>query len=180
LVEYVKAYMKGGTDAMGVMVDKKEPKALSAEFRTLLANSPYLLEYVPAFNKYLEDYPKGKLANTEDILYWTKDLFGLKPVVSIYHATLYKPAAPGIGALMSNKHIYASHYFNAGLEMSAAVLTPDAQAGPGFYLLDLYRVRIDPPTGVLSGMLLGKVRSGVEEGVATNLKTEKAKMEGKE
>ena len=78
--------------------------------------------------------------------------------------------------LLANKQIYASHYFNAGLEVIAAVNSPEAGS---FYLLDLYRTRIDPPTGMLSGVLLGKVKSGVEQGVAMNLKAARSKVEAK-
>jgi hypothetical protein len=60
----------------------------------------------------------------------------------------------------------------------AAVPTPDAATTPAFYLLDLYRTRIDPPTGMLSGMLLGKVKGGIEQGVSMNLQTAKARVEG--
>ena len=179
LAAYVKAYAAGGTDAMGVTVDKSQPKALSGEFRTLLKNSPYLVDYVPAFNEYLAAYPKGSLADTEDVLYWTKDTFGLKPVVSMYHATIHAPKDGRAGLLLANKTIYASHYFNAALEIMAAVPTPDSAGGPGFYLLDLYRTRIDPPTGMLSGVLMGKVKSGIEQGVALNVQNAKARVEGK-
>ncbi len=177
IIAHVKAYLSGGTNAMGQIVDKKQPKALSDEFRALLKNSPYLPAYVPEFNQYLQDYPNGKLAGAEDVLYWTKDNFGLKPVVSITHATFWRrPAAEGGGAIVSLKTIYASHFFNASLEMIAAVDTPDHT---GIYLLNLYRTRIDPPTGMLSGVLMGRVKSGVEQGVSENLKTAKARIEGK-
>ena len=179
MLNHVKAYLAGGTDAMGVTVDKSQPKALSAEFRTLLRNSPYLVEYVAPFQQYLVSYPKGTLNDTEDVLYWTKDTFGLKPVVSIYHATVHRPQGARSGLLASIKTLYASHYFNAALEVMAAVPTADAGTNPAFYLLDLYRTRIDPPTGMLSGVLMGKVRGGIEEGVAMNVRTAKARVEGK-
>jgi len=176
MIAYVKVYLAGGTSAMGQIVDKKQPRALSAEFQTLLKNSTYLPAYIPEFNQYLETYPKGKLAGTEDVLYWTKDNFGLKPVVSITHATFWKqPGAQG-GSLVALKTLYSSHFFNASLELMVAVDTPDHT---GFYLLNLFRTRIDPPTGMLSGILMGKVRSGVEQGVTENLKTAKARIEGK-
>ncbi|HRB12126.1 MAG TPA: hypothetical protein PKU70_03880 [Vicinamibacteria bacterium] len=176
LIAHVKAYMAGGTAAMGQIVDKKQPKALSEEFRALLRNSPYLPAYIPEFNQYLEDYPNGKLAGAEDVLYWTKDNFGLKPVVSITHATFWKRTGPQAGTIVALKTLYASHFFNASLEMIVAVDTPDRT---GFYLMNLYRTRIDPPTGMLSGVLMGRVKSGVEQGVRENLKTAKARMEGK-
>lgn len=171
LLAFVTAYMKGGTDAMGTILDGKAPKALSTEFRTLLANSPYLPEYVPAFNDYLASWPAGKFEGVHDVVYWSKDTFGLKPVVAVYHVTV---ARHPNGVLAAQKQLYASHYFNAALEMTALVPTQDAK---GFYLLSVYRTRIDPPTGMLAGVLMGKVRGGVETGVKENLKTSKAKTE---
>ena len=157
-------------------MDKSQPKAFSAEFRTLLRNSPYLAEYVPPFHQYLETYPKGTLPNSQNTIFWAKDTFGLKPVVSIYHSTVYTQETPRPGLLAGVKTLYASHYFNAALEIMAATPTPD---GSGFYLIDLYRTRIDPPTGMFSGVLLGKVKSGVEQGVAMNLKNAKARVEAR-
>jgi hypothetical protein len=164
LVDYVAAYAQGGTDALGSVFDKKARKERADEYRKLLANSPYLAEYAKEFNDYLEGYPQAKLADTEDILYWTKDTFGLKPVVSAYHLTLHKNPR---GALIANKLLYSSHFFNASLEILAGAPTPD---GKGLYLLSLFRTRLDPPTGMLSGVLMGKVRDGIETGVRENLK----------
>jgi hypothetical protein len=163
IVEYVAAYQQGGTNAMGNVLDKKQEKSRAQEFRTLLAHSPYLVEYVKEFNDYLAAYPNGKLAGAEDALYWAKDTFGLKPVVSAYHTTVYKGPR---GVLIASKLLGATHYFNASLEILAGVPTPD---GKGLYLLSLYRTRLDPPTGMLAGVLMGKVRAGVETGVRENL-----------
>jgi hypothetical protein len=33
------------------------------------------------------------------------------------------------------------------------------------YLLNPYRTRLDPPTGMLAGVLMGKVRDGIRTGV---------------
>jgi hypothetical protein len=170
IVEYVVAYQQAGTDAMGNILDKKHEKSRAQEYRTLLANSPYLVDYVKEFNDYLAAYPKGKLEGAEDVLYWAKDTFGLKPVVSGYHLTLYRGPR---GALISSKLLAASHYFNASLEVMAGVPTPD---GKGLYLLSLYRTRLDPPTGMLAGVLLGKVRDGIETGVRENLKTARERL----
>jgi hypothetical protein len=170
IVDYVTAYQQGGTDAMGNVLDKKQERSRAEEYRTLLANSPYLVDYVKEFNDYLAAWPKGKLAGADDVLYWAKDTFGLKPVVSAYHATFYKSPR---GALVANKLIGATHFFNASLEILAAVPTPD---GKGLYLLNLFRTRIDPPTGMLAGVLMGKVRDGVETGVKENLKMARERL----
>ena len=170
IVDYVTAYQKGGTAAMGNVLDKKEEKSRAQEYRTLLTNSPYLVEYVKEFNDYLVAYPNGKLAGADDLLYWAKDTFGLKPVVSVYHMTVYKGPR---GVLLASKLLGATHYFNASLEIMAAVPAAD---GKSLYLMSLYRTRIDPPTGMLSGMLMGKVRSGVETGVRANLETARTRL----
>ena len=154
IVDYVKAYQQAGTDAMGNVLDKKQEKSRAEEYRTLLAHSPYLVDYVQEFNEYLAAWPKGKLAGAEDVLYWAKDTFGLKPVVSAYHATFYKSPR---GAMISTKLLGATHFFNASLELLVAVPTSD---GKGLYLLNLYRTRIDPPTGMLGGVLMGRSETG--------------------
>jgi hypothetical protein len=170
IVDFVAAYQKGGTDAMGTIMDKKAPKTRTEEYRTLLGHSPYLVDYVKGFNDYLQAYPKGKLADTEDILYWTRDEFGLKPVVSLYHLTLHRAAG---GALIANKLVASTHFFNAALEIQAGVPTPD---GKGLYLMTLCRTRIDPPTGMLGGVLMGKVRDGIETAVKENLKVARDRL----
>jgi hypothetical protein len=44
------------------------------------------------------------------------------------------------------------------------------------YLLSLFRTRLDPPTGMLAGVLMGKIRSGIETGVRENLKTARERL----
>jgi hypothetical protein len=173
MVEALLAYQSRGTAAMGVVVDKANPKSRADEFNSLLANSPYFLEYVPDFFDYLREYPKLRNPEMRDVFYWTKDHFGLKPVISIYHVTTWRQ---GERALMAQKTLYASHYFNAGLEVWSVAAPP---AGQGFDLLMLYRTRLDPPTGMLAGVLMGKVRGGVETGVRENLQNARAKAEGR-
>ncbi len=175
LADYLGAYMEGGMAAMATYVDKERPLDTSAEFQKLLAASPYLLEYQPSFHRYLQDFPRGTLAGAEDTFTWTKDKFGPKPTISIYHTTLRVDPAEAGRAIIGSKLVYASHYFQTGLDLLAIVPATDG----GFYLLDFYRVRIDPPTGLLSGVILGKIRGGVEQGVAEGLKAARAKAEAK-
>jgi hypothetical protein len=164
IVEMAATYQQKGVDALGDVQDKKTAKQRAQEHRTLLTNSPYLATYVKEFNDYLTDYPYRKLAGVEDVHYWAKDTFGLKPVVSVYHLALFKSDR---GAILASRQVAASHFFNAALEIMAAVPAAD---GNGMYLLSLYRTRLDPPTGMLSGVLMGKVKGGVETGVGENLK----------
>jgi hypothetical protein len=172
MVDYVAVYQQGGTEAMATILDKKEAKVRPQEYRALLNHSPYLVDYVKEFNEYLADYPNGKLAEATDVLYWMKDTYGPKPVVSTYHATFYKGPRGGYTA---NKLIGAAHFFNASLELTAAVPGSD---GRSLYLMTLARTRLDPPTGMLAGALMGKVKGGVEQGVKESLKTARDRLAG--
>jgi hypothetical protein len=51
-VEYVAAYLSGGSAAMGEYHDKKKPLAMAAEFHELIRRSPYVFEYVPELHRY--------------------------------------------------------------------------------------------------------------------------------
>jgi hypothetical protein len=173
LVDFVTAYQKGGTVEMAVYADDAMPLDAAAEFRKVLGASPYLVQYAPELQRHLAEYPKAAAAGAEDLFYWTKDKFGPKPTIAVHHLTIWRDPADPSRAAVASKQIYASHYFQAALDLTAVL---DAPAG-GYYLVDLYRARVDPPTGMLSGVLLGKIRGGIEQGVAEGLRTAKSKAE---
>jgi hypothetical protein len=170
IVEYVAAYQAGGTAALGDILDKKAARLRSHEHEALLASSPYLTEYVGELARHLAAYPASRLSGAEDLFYWAKDASGPKPLVAAYHATLYRGPH---GALIVNRLLGATHFFNAALDVMAGVDAPD---GRGLYLMSLYRTRLDPPTGRLAGLLMGKVKDGVETGVRESLVTAKARL----
>jgi len=171
IAEVLVRYQEQGTAALGSIVDKENPKVLTQEFATILANSPYFVEYIPEFFDYLRDYPKIQREDVRDAFYWAKDTFAPKPTISLYHMTSYRE---GGRAVIAQKLLWASHFFNAGLEFWA--VAPHAD-GKSFDLLIVYRTRLDPPTGMLSGVLLGRVRKGIETGVRQSLENAKAKTE---
>jgi hypothetical protein len=165
LVDYASAYMKGGTGAMATYADKESPIETSAEFRRILTASPYLVEYVPELHRYAEQYPTASLTGAEDFFYWSKDGYGPKPTISLFHVVVWSDPKREV-AVIASKRIYASHYFRAGVELLAVVAAPDG----AFYLMDLYRARVDPPKGLLAGAIMRKVRGGIEQAVHENLK----------
>ncbi len=90
LVDYLGAYQRGGTAEMATYIDSSVPLDTPAEFRKVLAASPYLVQYAPELQRYLEEYPKGAPAGAEDFFYWTKDKFGRG-----LQADLREPLLPG-------------------------------------------------------------------------------------
>ena len=165
LVDYTSAYMRVGTAEMATYADKESPIETSTEFGKILAASPYLVEYVPELHRYSEGYPAASLGGATDIFYWSKDQYAPRPTVSLFHVVVWNDPRRDF-AVIASKRVYSSHYFRAGVELLAVVAAP----GGGFYLMDLYRARIDPPKGILAGAIRGRVRGGVEHAVGENLR----------
>jgi hypothetical protein len=170
VVDLVAAYQQGGVDALGDAVDKRNARSRAAEYRALLGSSPYLFEYVQELADALSQYPRKRLPGAEDAFYWTKDTSGPKPVVSAWHQTAYRGPR---GVLVANRLLAATHFFNAALDVTAVVPAAD---GNGIVVLTLYRARLDPPTGVLAPVLMGKVRDGAVTGVRETLENLRARL----
>jgi hypothetical protein len=152
------------------MVDKKQPKSRADEFHRLLKHSAYLFKYVPDFNRYLETYPAGSFKGATTTLYWTKDTFSPKPVVSMCASTV---ARDGETVLIASQLLAATHYFNAGLDVCVGV---PAASGSVMYVVDVYRVRIDPPTGMMAAPAMTRVEKGITDGVGKSLSGLRGKL----
>jgi hypothetical protein len=179
IVTYLKEYLEGGTSNLAVLNDRVPPTSLPAEFHDILERSPYLIDYEPALFHYIEDYPKGALPGATDTFYWAKESFGLKPVFTVNHLTVYEEGSgAGRRGVVATREIYASHYFRTSLEVDIAAQGRTPQGEPVLYLLNLKRARVNPPGGVGGGVLLGKVRGAMEKGVALTLQAMKASLAG--
>lgn len=172
IVDLATAYRGGGLKALGTMVDKKEPKSRAAEFHRLLKNSPYLYKYIPSFHAYIENYPAAKFKGATTQLYWMKDTFSPKPVISVCASSVARVQG---SVLIGCRQLTATHFFNAGLDITWGV---PAEGGPGLYIVDIYRVRIDPPTGMLAGPAMKRVENGISEGVGKSLAGIRARLKG--
>ena len=176
MLEYVTDYRARGDTAMVVYDDRGNVRASSA-FAALLAESPYVYEYVPAFQEYLATYPRGKLDGLSEVLFWSEDrLPRLKPILSATHLTVYAPPElPGV-TLVARKQIYADHYFEAGLDLTTIIDRVTAAARPGIYLILLRRSRFDDlPTGLFN--IRGKVIGKLRDQMRADLDREKATAE---
>jgi hypothetical protein len=151
LLSYVNAYLAGGNDALVEYHDKKDARRLADEFRSILRESRYLYDYAPEFRRQLETFPREIRPDIESFLYWSKEKFGLKPVVSVTHSMIYQDNAAE-RTYIAAKQIYASHYFDASVGLVALLEDTKAPSKPAFYLLYLNRSRADTLRGGFSGL----------------------------
>ena len=157
LLDYVRDYLARGDVALIEYSDKAKPVRLAEEQHALKASSSYVYDGLTEFSQYLKGFPHPKLANVEDAIVWSKMKFGLKPVLAINHITIYqnkKEAGPQI--LIASKQIYANHYFDSSLALTAFVSIPGMSSES--YLFYENRSRADG----LGGMF-GKMKRGIVE-----------------
>jgi len=159
LVEYVTDYRRRGDSAMAIYDDRGNLNVRSSEaFSAQLAESPYVYQTVPSLQDYLANYPRGTLpAGATEIVFWSEDVMPrLRPILSVTHLVVYTPPElPGM-TLAVSKQIYANHYFEAAVDLTAVV-----DRNPGTYLVVLRRYRFDNlPGGILNirGRAIGALR----------------------
>lgn len=110
-------------------------------------------------------YPKVKLDGGEDIFYWSKVQFGLKPTVRLNHLVLYhNQSDPEFPWVVASRQILSTHYFQAALELRIILLAPGSDGRSGFYLLTVNRSRNDGMEGALAGLLRRAIRGKALEG----------------
>ena len=169
LFEYVKDYRTRGDAALIEYKDKRDQVNLAEEQRALNAAPSYV-------NGFINNSRAG-LELLEDTLVWSKIKFGLKPVIAINHIKIYKRnSQDGPQVLIASNQIYANHYFNASLALTAFVLVPDAPNGG--YLVYENRSRADGLEGPFGKIKRGVVEKKAIEGVRAILEQSKASLEG--
>lgn len=159
-VDYVARYQKIGDEALFVYNDKDKPQAIRDGLNTLLQNAYDLFQYDPQLAAYLRKYPQEKPPDTEDIFYWQKGEFGLKPVIRASHVVIHRNQHGSYCTYaIASKMLLATHYFRAALELKSVVPdspTPDAKS---FYLVCLNRSFVDGLTGFKGMLIRGTVKS---------------------
>jgi len=160
ILELVRAYQRDGNAALGHYDDGSEPLSVAEEFRALLAGGKHRPVPVPGLMAYLDEYPHGRPAGTEDFFYWSVVDFGLKPTIRVNHVIIHPLAASpsGVASVIAIKQLYASHYFHTTLELRFLVDDEGRAGRHGFYLLSITRSRNDGMTGI-KGLFLRPIIS---------------------
>ena len=177
MADYVEGYRRGGTAAMVEYGDQKAARRASDAFGSLPAESPYLYDYVPAFQHYLQGYPAVALPGVTDAIYWATDrMSSLRPILSITHLSIYEPPDAPL-TLVSAKQLYASHYFIGAFTLTTLLDRPDAPSGKGSYYMVVQRMRFDhlPSGGLLN--IRGRVTGKMNEALAAELRQRKSDLE---
>ena len=171
-LEYATGYQEGGNSRLAEYRDAERPTFVAQEFAAMINRMPALTEYLPDLKRYLLDYPRVTLPNSDSFLYWQSAKFGLKPTIRINHLTI---ADKQTHVVVVSKMLYASHYFWTAIELR--VLVPDPARGQGFWFVNVNQSRSDGLGGFTGSMIRGKVRGEAQKGMQAALKGTKTRME---
>jgi hypothetical protein len=157
LVDYVRDYSKRGEAALIEYNDKPDQVSLADEQHAISGAPGYLNDILATTTE-----AKPALQQVQELLVWSKIKFGLKPVITVNHVTIYKGDGElGPQVLAVSKQIYADHYFNSSLALTAFVTV----AGPTSYLVYENRSRVDAFDGPFSKMKRHLVQSKAVAGL---------------
>ncbi|HET7216587.1 MAG TPA: hypothetical protein VFJ02_01005 [Vicinamibacterales bacterium] len=156
LADHVAAYTRMGRAALPVFVNKRDPLSVASEFAGLVSGLGFVRGYAPELLNYLHELAPPPPEGAEGIVYWTKEDFGVRPVLRVSHQTIYRARElPAI--VIATNQIYADHYLDAALTVTLAIDASTAERR-AFYLISLSRAR----TRSLTGFLRSFVRTTVQ------------------
>jgi len=175
-VEYVNAYRQKGDQALVTYNDRDEATNLRDAWAGIIRNSSAFRALLPELERHLVQYPAAPLPGGRDIIYWIKENYGLKPVISIVHGVIYSPPGKTNRTTVAQKYLYASHYYDASLAV-ASIISGTENGGPVTYILYGNRSRGDMLKGGFGGMKRATARSQARKAAEGTLTTIKQVLE---
>jgi hypothetical protein len=176
LAAHVRDYVTRGNAAMMNFECTRVPTSLVTEFQALLTASSNAMNVAPDLGAFLARYNSRPLpAGASEVVYWARETFGMKPMLSAYHVVVQRSARPGLGVVAS-KQFYASRYLDVSLEVTIAVDDPAPRTGAGCYLVYVARSRVDSLRGFLGGLKRGPVGRESVEATTARLKSLRSQL----
>jgi len=163
LLTHVNAYWVGGPGRFLTYDDGDQPIWPVAEFDGLMLNTPAIAALSTALRDHLAAFPSTRMAGAQDLLYWSKEKFGIEPFITVTHVVIVCPSERM--CLVASRDVYSSRYIDASLALTVTSL--DAADNRAFYLAYMNRSRSSSLKGRLSGLRKSiaerRARGGLEE-----------------
>jgi hypothetical protein len=173
LFEHVLGYLEAGDRALGSYDDKRRSVNAGQEIETLVEHLSCPSGMTPAESHYLTAFPRDQPRDATSFIYWSKEAFGLKSVITVTHDMVFAPTATG-RTLIASKGIYSSHYLDASVSLTWLLKT---EGGTGIDVLYVNRSRVDALGGPLGGLVRGIAAGRQRDGLRRELESLKARLE---
>jgi hypothetical protein len=176
LWSYLSRYLDEGRAALPVYRDDDEPVALGEGVALLLDHSPFLAEEVADLRVYLDSTPARPDERAENIFYWSNEVFGLKPVASLTHTTIWRDENAKADTVVTSQQLYASHYFDASLGVTF-LFRDDRDENVGLVMAYVNRTIGDGLDGWLGGLKRSVARARARSGLSDILRNLRRRLE---
>ena len=180
-LELLVRYQERGNSALEIYQDKSRAFDMDASFQSLLSRSELLPVYLPELKRYLLEYPAAIPSAVESFFYWEKVDFGLKPTLRLNHVIAYRSTGPrGAVHVVAVKQLWASHYLQLALDLTACVPERGRTTGPGSYVISLKGSTQQGLTGLIGSLRRRAVVRGTLSAQENSLIDIKKALEGRE
>lgn len=176
LAGYAAAFSRDGRRALPTFVNKPEPLSVPAELSLLVDRFGFVGTYAPAFLAHLRESGPGP-EGLEQVLYWSKDDFGVRPVLRLSQQTIYRTSDATRTVLVAINQIYANHYLDAGLTVTMAIDATEPGGRPAFDMISVSRARTRSLNGMLRAFVRGTVQNRSRDALRKVLASAKASLE---
>jgi hypothetical protein len=170
LVSYSLSYLRQGNPALFEYANNDDPVRIGEGLKGLILRSGFLREAEPDLYAYLEQFPNRRPREAEDFVFWLKETFWRRDVLSLNHSTVIDhPTPSGRLIIAAARQLYATRYYETALNITTYVETPGGAA----YLVSLNRARADiRPSGFnwIERLLLNRLVRGRIETQSAHVK----------
>jgi len=151
IMRHVSEYLAEGQKALPPYGPHAADAAPGSLFAALLAHSPFLVERTPRFAAHLRGFPQTAEPSVESFIYWSKERLAGKAIVSVTHVSILRSTDRDLpDALTAGKLVFASHYLDASLGLTAVLR---GEPGNSNYLAYLNRSEVDLLDSPFGGLI---------------------------
>jgi hypothetical protein len=173
VAERTRAYVAQGRSTLAPYAQRAGVNGPAADIESLLTASAPYLDLAPAVGRHLREFP-GRTSEVDDALYWTKEQFGLKPVIRVTHFVIGPVAARSTEPIVAaSLQLYASHYVDASLNL--IVLLGGDLPGQDCHVVYVSRAKVKATAGRFGGITRRIIESRARDGLRRFLETLKTR-----
>jgi hypothetical protein len=176
LAGYAIAFGRDGRRALPTLVNKREPLSVPDELSLIVDHLEFVSAYAPSFFAYLREFGPGGPQGMDEVMYWSKEDFGVRPVLRLSHQAIYRTTGTPRTVLVATNQVYADHYLDAGMTLTMAIDASE-NGKPAFYMISVSRARTRSLSGILRALIRSTVQSRSRDALRKILASTKASLE---
>lgn len=178
---YAADYFRNGLPALPVFANKSEPLSVADETTLLLRQFTFVSAVAPDLLASAQTPVARASDHPAHILFWSKEDFGVRPVLRIMHQAIHwpgeRPEHAGAPLVVSTTQVYATHYLDAAVGVIVAIDDRAGDPSAGFHMIMVNRARTRSLTGLLRLMIRSTVQGRSRDAMESVLRITKASLE---